>query len=55
MALRVRESPEEVVARFGAAGERGAGGVLTLTREEGTPVHVVAGHVVLIEPRPPAG
>jgi hypothetical protein len=55
MAIRVREVPEEVVARLDTAGQRGATGILTLTREEGTLVHVVAGHVVLIEPKPAAG
>jgi hypothetical protein len=51
MAIRVREPHDEVVTRLEATGKSGGLGVLTLTREDGTPVHVLAGHVVLIEPR----
>jgi hypothetical protein len=50
MAVRVREPHDQVVTRFAAAGAAGPRAVLTLTRGDGTPVHVVAGHVVLIEP-----
>jgi hypothetical protein len=55
MAVRVRESHEDVLARLGGALQAGASGIITLTREDGAPVHLVAGHVVLIEPKPGAG
>ena len=53
MAVRVRESHEDVVARLSAAHQAGTIGMVRLTRQDGTPVHIVAGHVVLIEPSLP--
>ena len=51
--LDVREAPDEVVERFDTARTRAASALLTLTTRAGHPIHLVAGHIVAIAPRPP--
>ena len=51
--LDIREVADEVVRRYTTACARGPAALLTLTTRAGHPIHLVAGHVVAIAPRPP--
>ena len=51
--LDIREPADEVVSRFDTARTRADAALLTLTTSAGHPIHLVAGHIVAIAPRPP--
>ena len=53
--LRVRERPEEVVHRIGAARRAAEEGLVDLTREDGSLITIAAQYVVLMEARRETG